>query len=102
MSNLPSTPSTPTQNTKENRLSKALKRLSLKRTSGGSVRGDNKTPRDSPLKLVEYVAYYQVWENGIKKSEKEVSPHDDAPSLDAPVEVALECGYENVSGSAAN
>lgn len=87
MSNLPPiSPSQPVPNTKENRLSKALKRLSVKRSSGGSVRGaqnvrspvlDNSTMP----KLVEYIAYYQVWDNGKKVSETEIQPHDGKKSF---------------------
>jgi hypothetical protein len=108
MSNIPISPTTPTTpNSKENRLSKALKRLSLKRpspsTSGRSAsQSGSKIMQEAGLKFVEYVPYYQVWDNGKKVSEREIQAHDDPPNLDAPVEVALECGYESAKNASTN
>lgn len=98
MSNLSTVQSPTSPKTKENRLSKAMRRLSLKRSPTTSQSFSEPV---SPLKLLEYIPYYQVWENGKKVTEKELRPDDDAPNLDAPVEVALECGYNN-SKSLAN
>lgn len=103
MSNMPTSPTNDnTKNQKENRLSKALKRLSLRRPSAATPPSKDAKSPEAGLKFVEYVPYYQVWESGKKISEKEILADDAPPNLDAPVEVAIECGYESAKNVASN
>ncbi|KAL0491800.1 hypothetical protein AKO1_010241 [Acrasis kona] len=91
MSNLPPVKEEP-QDTK---LSKLLKRMSLKRVASApaELTSTKKTPPIQSGKFIEYIPYYQYWENGKRRENKELHAHDDPPSFEPPVEVALECGY---------